>query len=103
MAILGSVEQIAAYSINRYWTEFYVHIPLLNSLDIPHSWSSHVITVNLGNLNDEEINLARAAWHAWEEVADIKFVETTGDANITFDHTGGSLIAGTNATWDDTG
>lgn len=47
--------------------------------------SSNVISVNIDGLDDAGKQLARWAFEAWEAVADIDFVETSGTAQITFD------------------
>ena len=55
---------------------------------IAHHWASNTITYNITGLNAAEQFLAQSALQAWHEVANITFVQTSGAANITFNHNG---------------
>ncbi|WP_052248989.1 M10 family metallopeptidase [Leisingera sp. ANG-Vp] len=78
MAAAGTLDQMADYLTDGYWQD--------NS-DLGHSFdtsSSNQITVNLTGLTADGQEMARRAMASWEMVADIKFVETTSAAQITF-------------------
>lgn len=47
--------------------------------------ANNVITVDITGLTPDGQQLARWAFEAWEQVADLDFVETTSAADITFD------------------
>ncbi|MBU2963500.1 M10 family metallopeptidase C-terminal domain-containing protein [Citreicella sp. C3M06] len=73
MPSTGTFQELADYLVSGYWT--------------PHSFdtsSSNRITVNIADLSADGQQLARWAMQAWEAVADIDFVETSRDAQITF-------------------
>ena len=72
----GTIPQLADFLLNGYWG------------GSGHHWGSSTITYNLGNLNAAEQALAVAALSAWHDVANVTFVQTTGAANITFNHNG---------------
>ncbi len=70
---------LAAYLTDGYWND---------TGRARHSFDtsgSNTITVNLTGLTAQGAQLAQWALEAWELVADINFVETTGSADITFD------------------
>ena len=91
-ASLGSIPQLANYLVNGYWQ--------FNNT-IAHHWGSNTITFNLGNLTAAEQSLALAALNAWDDVANIKFVQSTS-ANINFNHDG-SQKAFAQASWTSAG
>lgn len=75
-------EQMAKYLTTGYWHE---------QGQVPHHWNtdkSNVITVNLSGMTADMKVLIRAAFEAWEAVADIQFKEVTGKADITFSKNG---------------
>lgn len=51
----------------------------------PHKFSSNTISVSLAGLDSNEVTLAKAAFAAWETVANLKFNYVTSGAKITFD------------------
>ncbi len=75
----GTLDDLADYLTDGFWN--------YNSENWRHfdTSSSNVITVNLTGLTADGVQLARYALEAWEAVADIDFVETSGSADITFD------------------
>ena len=89
----GTMPQLADFLINGYWQA--------NST-IAHQWASSTITYNLGNLTPSEQALAVAALNAWHEVANITFVQTSGSANITFNHDG-TMQAYSSSSWNGLG
>ena len=80
---IGTIPQLADYLLNGFWQ--YVG-------ESPHRWTSTTITYNISGLNAAEQFLAQSALNAWHEVTNLTFVQTTGAANITFNHSG-SLTA----------
>src|SRR5262249_15887517 len=68
----------------------------------PHHWASNTITYNLGNLNTTEQTIALAALALWHDVANVTFVQTSGAANISFNHDG-SMQAFTTGNWNSSG
>jgi hypothetical protein len=76
---LVTVPQLADYLINGFWQYNYT---------IAHHWASNTITYNINGLNAAEQFLAQSALNAWHEVANVTFVQTSGTANITFNHNG---------------
>jgi serralysin len=72
----GTLDELATYLTDDYWEL---------SFDNRRAWSDDTITVNITALTTEGRQLARWALEAWEMVADITFIETTGTADITFD------------------
>lgn len=75
----GSLNEMAAYLTDGFWQANGLE---RRSFDTSQS---NVITVNISGLTAAGKKLARNAMEAWEAVADIKFQETTGSAQITFD------------------
>jgi len=71
-----STQTLAKYLTTGYWDD---------KGHQPHSFPSHSISVNLGGLDDNERALAKAAFAAWETVANIDFSFVTGKAKMTFD------------------
>jgi Ca2+-binding RTX toxin-like protein len=86
---LATIEQLAGYLVNGYW-EY--------KGTVAHHWTSNTITYNLGNLNAAEQQMALAALSLWQDVANITFVQTSGTANISFNHDG-SMQARTTGNW----
>lgn len=75
----GTNTQLAAYLTDGYWAD---------TGRARHSFdtsTSNAITVNLTGLTADGQQLARWALEAWENVANVVFVETTGTADISFD------------------
>lgn len=75
---MGTLDEMAAYLTDGYWQD--------NGLP-RHSFDTSIsnkITVNIKTLPPEAQALARAAMQAWESVADIRFAEVQGAAQITF-------------------
>ncbi|MFD1880477.1 M10 family metallopeptidase C-terminal domain-containing protein [Paracoccus pacificus] len=50
--------------------------------------ADHALTVNLTGLTAQETGLARAALAEWSTISGIRFIETTGGAELTYVHTG---------------
>src|SRR5215468_159978 len=90
---VASIPTLATWLVNGFWT---------NQSALPHHWASSTITYNLGNLNAQEQSLALSALSAWQQVANISFVQTSGAANINFNHNG-TMQAKTNAMWNGSG
>src|SRR5215475_15009770 len=90
---VASIPTLATWLVNGFWQ---------NQSALPHHWASGTITYNLGNLNAQEQSLALSALSAWQQVANIAFVQTSGAANITFNHNG-TMQAVTNASWNGSG
>lgn len=87
----GTIDTMAAYLTDGYWYD---------TGSSPHQFrtiSSNQITVNLTGLTADGQKLARWAFEAWESVANLEFVETTGSADITLDDNSDGATA--NATW----
>jgi serralysin len=76
---VGTIPQLADYLINGFWQ--------FNNT-VAHHWASSTITYNISGLTPAEQFLAQSALEAWHEVANVNFVQTTGAANITFNHNG---------------
>jgi len=76
---VATLDELADYLTDGYWND---SGRLARSFDTS---SSNVITVNITGLTAEGQQLARWAFEAWEMVADLDFVETSGSAMITFD------------------
>ena len=73
---VSAVDQMADFLTEGYW----------GGSDRSYDTDqNNQITVNLSALTAEGQQLARWAFEAWELVADIDFVETTGSASIVFD------------------
>ena len=90
---VASTATLADWLINGFWQ---------NYSSSAHHWASNTITFNLGNLNAAEQALALSALNAWHDVANINFVQTSGAANISFNHNG-TMQAVTNASWNGAG
>jgi serralysin len=93
-APVASIATLADWLVNGFWTTY--------SGSIAHHWASSTITYNLGNLNAAEQALALSALNAWHDVASINFVQTSGAANINFNHNG-TMQAVTSASWNGAG
>ena len=76
---VATIAQLADYLVNGFWQ--------YNST-IAHHWASNTISYNISGLTSAEQFLAQSALEAWHEVANLNFVQTTGPANITFNHSG---------------
>ena len=77
--VSGDLDMLADYLTTGYWVDDGAS---------PHRFdtsASNQISVNLSALTADGKQLARWALEAWEAVADIVFVETTGSARITLD------------------
>ncbi|MBP1804885.1 M10 family metallopeptidase [Rubellimicrobium aerolatum] len=82
----ASLKTLVAYLTDGYWDD----------MGSPsHSFSGHRIDVNLSGLDADAKAAARAAFAAWEMVADLDFREVSSGGRITFDPTYGG--ATTNA------
>lgn len=75
----ADLDTLAAYLTDGYWQDSGA---ARRSFDTS---TDNVITVNITALTPGGQELARAALRTWEMVADLKFQETTGNADITFD------------------
>ncbi len=80
---VATIQQLADYLITGFWQ--------YNNM-VAHHWASSTISYNISGLNAAEQFLAQSALNAWHEVANVTFVQTSGAANITFNHSG-SLTA----------
>lgn len=83
----GTLDQLSDFLVSGYWGSFGAG---------PRAFDTSVsnqITVNISALPAEAQALARAAFEAWEMVANINFVEVTGTARITFSDTDPGLSA----------
>jgi serralysin len=76
---VATIPQLADYLINGFWQ--------FNST-IAHYWTTSTISYNISGLTAAEQFLAQSALEAWHEVANVTFVQTSGAANITFNHNG---------------
>ena len=76
---MATIPQLADYLVNGFW-QF--------AGEISHHWGSNTISYNINGLTSAEQFLAQSALKAWYEVANITFVQTSGAANITFNHNG---------------
>ena len=86
---VASIATLADYLVNGFWQ--------YNNL-AAHHFASNTITFNISGLNSAEQFLALTALQAWSEVANISFVQTSGSANITFNHNG-TMQAYTSGSW----
>lgn len=75
----ASLDTMADYLTDGYWNATGQGAHKFNTA------SSNQITVNLTGLTADGQQLARWALEAWEAVADLNFVETSGSAQMTFD------------------
>ena len=78
-SLVATIPQLADYLINGFWQ--------YNST-IAHHWGSATVSYNISGLNANEQMLAQSALNAWHEVANLTFVQTSGAANIKFNHDG---------------
>jgi serralysin len=90
---VASIATLADYLVNGFWQ--------YNST-IAHHFASSTITYNITGLNAAEQFLAQSALQAWSEVCNISFVQTSGTANITFNHNG-TMQAYTSGSWSGSG
>jgi Ca2+-binding RTX toxin-like protein len=90
---VGTTAQLADYLVNGYWQ--------FNGT-VAHHWASNTITYNFGDLNATEQTIALAALNLWQQVANVTFVQTSGSANISFNHDGTSQ-AFTSGFWSGSG
>jgi serralysin len=77
-SVAGSLDQLATYLTDGYWTD---NGGARHTFDTS---TSNIITVNITALSADGQRLARWAMEAWERVADIRFSEIGGSAQITF-------------------
>jgi serralysin len=71
----GTLDQMADFLISGYWGS-------ARRWDVSQD---NIISVNLSTLDSAGRTLARWALEAWESVVNLRFTETRGAANITFD------------------
>jgi serralysin len=86
--VAADLDTLADYLTTGYW---------IDSGSAPHRFDTAAgndITVNIDALTAEGQQLARWAFDAWEAVADLDFVETSGAARITFDDANAGANAG---------
>jgi serralysin len=88
-----NIGDVADYLTNSYWE--------VNGT-VAHHWGGNTISYNFGNLTATEQTIALSALNLWHDVANITFVQTTGTANINFNHNG-SMQAFTSGSWNDAG
>src|SRR5256885_466751 len=86
---VASIATLANYLVTGFWQY---------NNTVAHQWPSNTITFNISGLNSAEQFLALSALQAWSEVANISFVQTSGSANITFNHNG-TMQAYTSGNW----
>ena len=86
---VASIGQLADYLVNGYWED---------KGTVAHHWDSNTITYNFGNLSASEQTIAANALSLWHDVANITFVQTTGTADINFNHNG-TMTASTGGSW----
>jgi serralysin len=86
---VASIATLANYLVTGFWQY---------NNTVAHHFASNTITFNISGLNSAEQFLAVTALQAWSEVANISFVQTSGSANITFNHNG-TMQAYTSGTW----
>jgi serralysin len=86
---VASIATLADYLINGFWQ--YASTPTYP--EFAHHWGSSTITYNIDALTVAEKFLAQSALNAWHEVANITFVQTSGAANITYNHNGSTATA----------
>jgi serralysin len=86
---VASIATLANYLVSGFWQY---------NNTVAHHWASNTITFNISGLNSAEQFLALSALQAWSEVANISFVQTSGSANITFNHNG-TMQAYTSGNW----
>ncbi|KZY46995.1 hypothetical protein A3731_08575 [Roseovarius sp. HI0049] len=76
---MADLDTLAAYLTDGYWQDNGASRRAFDTT------ADNIITVNITALTPEGQELARQALAAWEMVADIRFQEVTGAADITFD------------------
>jgi serralysin len=76
---VATITQLANYLTTGFWQYNYT---------IAHHWAATTISYNISGLTSTEQFLAQSALNAWHQVANVSFVQTTGAANITFNHNG---------------
>lgn len=76
---VATMDTLAGYLRSGYWQESGRGA---RAFDVS---SDNIITVNLTGLTEDGRAMARDALAAWEAVANLRFRETTGAADITFD------------------
>jgi hypothetical protein len=81
--LAATIPALAGYLVNGFWQY---------EGTIAHHWASSTITYNINGLTTAESLLVQSALNAWHEVTNLTFVQTTGAANITYNHAG-SLTA----------
>jgi serralysin len=86
---VASIATLADYLVTGFWQY---------NNTVAHHFASNTITFNISGLNSAEQFLALSALQAWSEVANISFVQTSGSANITFNHNG-TMQAYTSGNW----
>src|SRR2546429_1604819 len=86
---VASIATLANYLVTGFWQY---------NNTVAHHWASNTITFNISGLNSAEQFLALSALQEWSEVANISFVQTSGSANITFNHNG-TMQAYTSGNW----
>jgi serralysin len=80
-----SNSQVADYLVGGYWVSGEYRDGVWGDDSTHRAFSDHTISYNLSGLTAEGQLLARSALAAWEQVANIDFVETSsGGAQITF-------------------
>ncbi|MBU2958440.1 M10 family metallopeptidase C-terminal domain-containing protein [Paracoccus sp. 1_MG-2023] len=72
----GTIEDLARYLTDGFWNDRY---------EDARAFVQDVISVDLTALTQAGRALARGALEAWAAVADLRFVEKPGNADITFD------------------
>lgn len=77
----ATLDELSDYLVNGYWADTGQSARRWNTT------ASTTITVDLHTLTAEAQQLARWALQAWSAVANLRFVETTGVADIEFDDT----------------
>ena len=88
----GTISELADFLVNGYWEG---DGEQARSFD---TTANNVITVDLHNLTAAGQQLARWALEAWEAVANLVFVETTGVADIEFDDSDSGAYSSSNTT-----
>ncbi len=88
-APVGSLDDLADYMINGFWTDLGVSAHKYDTS------SSNRITVDITALSGDGKQLARWAFEAWEAVADVKFVEvSSSSAQIVMNENGLGAFTG---------
>ena len=84
-----AVQDVADFLTNTFWE--------VNGSRDRH-WGSSTLTIDLTGLEPERAALARTAFQLWSEVANLTFVETSGNANITVDDLPGGAYSSSTIT-----